>query len=135
MFSAPWGGCSVVPRRPRDDGGGIQPPPRYAPCTVTEVTELSFPPPGAAAMWCPGVREPTGAVYRLPRDTPFVPSLRLLSYPLDERSIAHRPRVSAAKPRPPQRLPCWEDGYLLRCEVFGRFPRRAWYFLRSGRGS
>jgi hypothetical protein len=28
-----------VPRRPRADEGGIQPPPRNALCTVTEVTE------------------------------------------------------------------------------------------------
>jgi hypothetical protein len=35
-----------VPRRPRADGGGITPPPRYALCTVTEVTELTSTPPG-----------------------------------------------------------------------------------------
>jgi hypothetical protein len=79
--SAPGGGCDVPPRRPRADGGGISPPPCYARCTVTEVTELSFPPPGAAAGWCPGVPDPTGAVYSRPRDSPFVPSLRRLSYP------------------------------------------------------
>jgi hypothetical protein len=31
-----------VPRHPQADEGGIPPPPRYANCTVTEVTELSF---------------------------------------------------------------------------------------------
>jgi hypothetical protein len=35
----------VVPRRPRADGVGIPPPPIYALCTVTEVSELSFAPP------------------------------------------------------------------------------------------
>jgi hypothetical protein len=32
-----------VKRRPRADGGGIPPPPKYVLCTVTELTELSFP--------------------------------------------------------------------------------------------
>jgi hypothetical protein len=41
-LSAQWGGYSVVPRRPRADGVGVTPPPRYGICTVTEVTELSF---------------------------------------------------------------------------------------------
>jgi hypothetical protein len=73
--SAPGGSCDVPPRRPLVDGVGITPPQKYAVCTVTEVTELSFPPTGAAAMWCPGVPEPTGSVYRRPRDTPFLASL------------------------------------------------------------
>jgi hypothetical protein len=60
--SAPGGGCDVPPRRLRADGGVIQPPPCYDLCTVTEVTELSFPPTGAAAVWCPVVPEPTGSV-------------------------------------------------------------------------
>jgi hypothetical protein len=69
LCSAPGGGFNVPPSRPRSDGGGIPPPARFALCTVTEVIELSFPPPGAAAVSCPGVCEPTGSVYRLPRDT------------------------------------------------------------------
>jgi hypothetical protein len=117
-----------VPRHPRADGVGIPTPSRYAIFTLTEVTELSFPPPGAAAVWCPGIPEPTGSVYRRPRDTPFVPSLRCLIYPLDKRSIPHRPWFAAAKPRPPPRRPCGEDGYLFLCVVVGRYPRRAWYF-------
>jgi hypothetical protein len=118
----------VLPRRPRADRAGMPPPPGNACFTVTEVTELSFPPPWAAAVWCPGVPEPTGAVYRPHRDTHFVPTLRRLSYPLDERSIPHKECVPASKPRPPPRLPCGEDDYLLRCVGVGRFPRRAWYF-------
>jgi radical SAM protein with 4Fe4S-binding SPASM domain len=45
-------------------------------CTVTEVTELSLPPPGAASVWWPGVPEPTGPVFRRRRDTPPLSSLR-----------------------------------------------------------
>jgi hypothetical protein len=51
--SAPGGGCDVPPRLHRADGGGVPPPQRYALFTVTEVTELSFPPPGAAAVQVP----------------------------------------------------------------------------------
>jgi hypothetical protein len=47
--------------------GAVYSRPRDTPiCTVTEVTELSFPPPGAAAVRCPDVPEPTGSVYRRP---------------------------------------------------------------------
>jgi hypothetical protein len=62
--SASGGGCDVPAHRPRADGGGIPPPPICAHCTVTEETVVSFPHTGAAAVWCPGVPEPTEAVYR-----------------------------------------------------------------------
>jgi hypothetical protein len=61
----------VVPKHPRADGGGIPLASKYALRTVTEVTELSFPPPGAAAVWCPAVPEPTGAVYPAPEIRPL----------------------------------------------------------------
>jgi hypothetical protein len=88
-----------------------------------------LPTTGAVAVSCPAVPEPTGAVYRPHRETHSVQSLRCPSYPLDERSIPHRPWVPAAKLRPPPRLPCGADGYFLRCVIIGRFPRGAWYFF------
>jgi hypothetical protein len=51
----------------------------------------------------------------------FLPSLKLLSYPLEERSIPHGPWVPATNPRPPCRNPCGADGYFLPCGLLGRF--------------